>query len=336
MPDILNGRYSIGALGGLMTGMYSCWKRKIQNVSIFATNRCNSRCKICYIWKETPKHDLDKSVVEGILRSRLLSKSCFIGLVGGEFLLHPDYEGIIETVRKKTNNYVLYSNCILADRLIEAVEKFRIPNIQVSLDGDRETYKKVRGVDKYESVIKVIESLKGRTRIGVTYTINPLNSRNDLMHVMGIVKRNNANISIGIYDRREMFHTELGKNIGYDISGMFKSNFLDSYKLWAGKNLNLPCLSIRSNLTIMPNGDVPLCQNKSAPVGNLYKENVDDVWRRMAPLQDENRNCNGCWLPCQRGFDNLACKFLNTLFPEFLLNRFVGEYDWKKVGRFLR
>lgn len=332
MPDILKGRYSIGAIDGLMTNMYACWKRKIQNVSIFATNRCNSRCKICYIWNETPKFDLEKDIIENLLKSRFLSKSCFIGLVGGEFLLHPQYEEIIKTVKKKTKNYVLYSNCILSDRVIETVKKFRIPNIQISLDGTRETYEKVRGVDKYDNVIKVIENLKDKTRIGVIYTINPLNTKKDFIHVINIVKDNNVNISVGIYDRREMFHTELSKNNNYDISDIFRSNFLNSYKLWANKNLNLPCLSIRSNLTVLPNGDVPLCQNKSAALGNLYNEKIDDVWKRMMSIQDENKNCNGCWLPCQRGFDNLACKFLSTLFPETVLNKFIGKYDWKKAG----
>jgi hypothetical protein len=131
-----------------------------------------------------------------------------------------------------------------------------------------------------------------------------------------------------------MFHTELSKNNLYDVSDLFQSNFLKSYRLWANQGLKLPCLSIRHNLTVLSNGDVPLCQNKNIIAGNLHKDKIDAIWKRMIPLQNENKNCNGCWLPCQRGFDNNACKLLNTVFPEFILNKFIGKYDWEKIGGF--
>lgn len=333
MPAI-GKNYNISAFSDLLSGLHACWKRKIRNISLFATNRCNSRCRICHIWKETPKRDLEPEAVRNMLDSKTISRKCYVGLVGGEFLLHPHYEEIIKTVRKRTRNYTLYSNGILSDRVIDAVEKFGIPNLQISLDGTRETYRKVRGVDTYDSAIKVIENLRDKTKIGIIYTMNPLNTRKDFIHVLDIAKKNNVSIGVGVYDRREMFHTELDKGSLYGISDVFQTNFLKSYGIWAKEGLKLPCFSIRNNLTVLSNGDVPLCQNKNAIMGNLYKESIEAIWKRMIPVQDENKNCNGCWLTCHRGFDNNACKLLNTILPEFALNRLIGKYDWKKLGGF--
>ncbi|MFZ3077700.1 MAG: radical SAM protein [Candidatus Aenigmatarchaeota archaeon] len=321
------------ALAELGSEMVSCSRRRISNVQLFATNKCNSKCNICSIWSETPKTDIDLGIVRDILKAKSIEKNALYGLVGGEFILHEKAEEIIGLFNKERKRYVLFSNCILTDRLIKIVKEQNVPSLMISLDGDRETYRRVRGVDKYENVMRAIKELKGGTKITITYVINSLNSRNDFIHVKNIAEKNRLGLCVVVYDRRAIFNTKLNEEKSYDLKGLYSSNYMDSYYRWKSGSLNLPCFSIRTLLTVMPNGDVPLCQQKNEILGNLHERKLDDIWKAAAEKQDKNKDCNGCWVSCYRSFDNNACRLLNTVLPQFALDRLVGKYGWKNIGK---
>lgn len=321
------------ALVELGSEMVACGRRKISNVQMFATNKCNSKCNICSIWNETPKTDIDIGILKDILKAKSIEKNALYGLVGGEFILHEKAEEIIGMFNKNKKRVVLFSNCILTDRLVKIVREYNVQNLMISLDGDRDTYKKVRGVDKYDNVMQAIKELKDYTKITITYVINSLNSREDFIHVKNIAEKNGLGLCVVVYDRRAIFNTNLAEEKSYDLKGLYSSNYMDSYNLWKSGSLNLPCFSIRTLLTVMPNGDVPLCQQKNEILGNLHRQKLDEIWKAAAEKQDKNKDCNGCWVSCYRSFDNNACRLLNTFLPRFALDRLVGKYGWKNIGK---
>ncbi len=282
------------ALAGLGRDMISCYRHRISNVLLFATNKCNSNCKICNIWNETPKTDIDIDIIKNILKAKSVEKGAVYGLVGGEFILHKDAERIIHLFNNKKKNYMLFSNCLLADKLIKLVKEYNIPALVISLDGNKETYKRIRGVDGYDSVIRTIKELKGNTKIAISYVINPLNTKDDFLHVKNIAEKNNIELGINIYDRRAIFNTKLETEKAYDLRGIHNSNYLDSYYLWEKGLLILPCFSVRNLLTVMPNGDVPLCQYKNENLGNLNNQRLDDIWINAAEKHNTKKDCNEC------------------------------------------
>lgn len=316
-----------------LTGGISAYKRRIHYVQLFATNRCNSRCKICYIWNEMPKHDLSLDAIRSLLNSRTINKNAEWSLVGGEFILHPEYDKIIRLFNKEKKKYVLFSNGIFVDRLIDAAERFRIPKILLSLDGTKETYKKVRGVDAYDNVIRLIEALNDKTEISLTYTINPLNSREDFLHVKNIADKYDIGLGVVVYDTRSMFNTKMKSEKLYNLDGIFRSKYLDSYKFWKDNNLKIPCFSIRTNLTVKANGDIPLCQQKDIILGNIYKKSIDEIWKSARELQDGYKNCSDCWVSCYKGFDNILCRMINSLVPSAVSRKIIGDFDWEKMGK---
>ncbi len=324
---------NIKAGSDVLSGGISAYRRRIHYIQLFATNRCNSRCRICYIWNETPKYDISLDAIKSLLNSKVIDKNAAWSLVGGEFLLHPKYDEILKIFNDEKKNYVLFSNGIFLNRLVKSVEKFKIPRVILSLDGTRETYKKVRGVDAYDNVIKAIETLRDKTEINLTYTINPLNSRNDFIHVKSIADKYDIGLGVVVYDTRSMFHTRMKSEKMYSLDGIFSSRYLKSYKLWKDKNLRLPCFSIRTNLTVKANGDVPLCQEKNIIIGNIYKKSIDEIWKSSRILQDNYKNCNDCWVSCYKGFDNILCMTLNTFVPTFLSKKIIGDFDWDKISK---
>lgn len=74
----------ISAFADLGQEMISCYRHRISNVQLFATNRCNSRCRICSIWSETPKTDMDIKIIKDILEAKSVEKNAIYDLIGGE------------------------------------------------------------------------------------------------------------------------------------------------------------------------------------------------------------------------------------------------------------
>ena len=94
------------------------------------------------------------------MQSDCITKNTSIGLEGGEFMLHPNALQILEWFHQNHKNFDLLSNCLKPDVLIEAVKKFPPRRLYVSLDGTADTYLYMRGKSGYDSVLKVIHSLK--------------------------------------------------------------------------------------------------------------------------------------------------------------------------------
>lgn len=53
----------------------------------------------------------------------MYKKSTTIGLEGGEFILHPEANEIMEWFSKHHPNYTLLSNCLVPQKVIDAVRK---------------------------------------------------------------------------------------------------------------------------------------------------------------------------------------------------------------------
>lgn len=182
-------------------------KKKLSTLMIYGTDLCDSGCKHCLIWAKRPvKHLAYEKIIE-IMNSKCVSKGTVVGMEGGEFLLHPDAEKILEWFTKNHPNFDLLSNCLKPDSVIQAVKKYPPKRLFLSLDGNKETYKYMRGKDGYDGVLKVIHECKDIVPISVMFTLSPYNSFEDLDHVIGVCQENNIDVRVGIYNDIEFFDT---------------------------------------------------------------------------------------------------------------------------------
>jgi MoaA/NifB/PqqE/SkfB family radical SAM enzyme len=129
--------------------------------------------------------------------SSCITDSTIIGLEGGEFLLHPDALEIMEWFKNHHPNYDLLSNCLKPDKLIHAVKQYKPRRLWISLDGDKDTYKYMRGRDGYENVLNVIEALKDVLPVSVMFTLSPYNDYSDLQHVAEHCKKSGVDLRVG-------------------------------------------------------------------------------------------------------------------------------------------
>lgn len=182
-------------------------RKRLSSLMIYATDLCDSGCKHCLIWAKRPTTVLSFETIVRIMENKCVHPSTMVGLEGGEFLLHPEADRILDWFSRNHKNYDLFSNCLKPDRLIRAVKDYQPHRLYISLDGDKDTYLHMRGKDGYDRVLQVIRELRGRVPIFVMFTLSPYNDLADLKHVAQICRENGVFLRVGIYNNIPFFDT---------------------------------------------------------------------------------------------------------------------------------
>lgn len=131
--------------------------RRLPLVTLYLSERCNSRCVSCDYWRHG-RADLDLERVPHLLASFERLGTETVLLSGGEPLLHPEWAQIAQLLRDHgLKLWLLTSGLSLAKHARRAAELFDA--ITVSLDGtDPETYAGIRGIDAFDVVCRGIRA----------------------------------------------------------------------------------------------------------------------------------------------------------------------------------
>ena len=137
--------------------------RRLPLVTLYLTERCNSRCVTCDYWRHG-RADMSLRAVQRLLPSLALLETRVALLSGGEPLLNPEWSAIAQALREAgLKAWLLTSGLSLAKHARRAAELFDA--ITVSLDGtDRPTYQAIRGLDALD---KVCEGIQAAAHYGV-------------------------------------------------------------------------------------------------------------------------------------------------------------------------
>lgn len=317
--------------------------KKLSQLMIYATTQCQSRCKHCSIWKKPEEH-LSLEDIKAIVQSRSVTKNTVIGLEGGEFLLHPEADSIMEWLKENHCRYTLLSNCLAPQKVVNAVRAYRPKHLYVSLDGNKETYQRMRGCNGYDKVIEVVEALKDEVPISLMFCLSPWNSFKDMEYVINIAKRYSIDIRIGIYGTMDFFDTtadllaadmdnytaQIPANI-HDTDENY--DFVVLYNEWRKGHLRLRCHSISSELVIHSNGNVPLCQNLNVVLGNIHDKPLDEIFNAELSVKLQcqySHQCNKCWINFHRKYDIILIRNLERLLPKRFIEMFYGKYSLTK------
>ena len=131
--------------------------RRLPLVTLYLTERCNSRCVTCDYWRHG-RADMSLNAVRRLAPSLKRLGTEVALLSGGEPLLNPDWAPIAELLRENgLKLWLLTSGLSLAKHARRAGALFQA--ITVSLDGtDRETYQAIRGLDALDNVCEGIRA----------------------------------------------------------------------------------------------------------------------------------------------------------------------------------
>jgi len=160
-------------------------------VTLYLSERCNSRCITCDYWR----HGIADMSLESVRRllpdlARLGTQVALIS--GGEPLLNPEWPQIAELLhRQGLKLWLLTSGLSLAKHASRAAALFEA--ITVSLDGtDPATYQTIRGLDAFDKVCEGIRTVaQTSTPVGVRVTLQRANYR-QLPQFVDLARRLNA------------------------------------------------------------------------------------------------------------------------------------------------
>ena len=113
-------------------------------------------------------------------------------------------------------------------------------------------------------------------------------------------------------------------------------DFLVLYNQWRKNQLHLKCFSILDSLVVLPNGDVPICQNKDVMIGNVHSNSLDEIFNSAATIELQKHyvtNCNDCWINFHRKYDVVLYRSFEKYFGSWVTSKLFGHYQWDEDNR---
>ena len=139
----------------------------LNQIYFYLTQGCNLRCRHCWIapkyqTEETIWPSVDFELFKDIIRQGMELGLSGVKLTGGEPLIHPDIEKILDHIREKDLKLTVETNGVkCTPGIVEKIVRNKNPFVSVSLDApDAETHEWVRGVPGcFDAAIEGVRNL---------------------------------------------------------------------------------------------------------------------------------------------------------------------------------
>lgn len=125
--------------------MLSARVSRLPVLILYPHSRCNCRCVMCDIWKDTGKSEISVQDLERHLEDFERLSVEWVVLSGGEPLMHSDLFRLCALLRKRSIRITLLSTGLLLDRHAGSIVN-SLDDVIVSLDGPPRVHDEVRRV----------------------------------------------------------------------------------------------------------------------------------------------------------------------------------------------
>jgi len=303
----------------------------------YLTNRCNSKCVFCDIWKETPKLDAKEDDVIRNLYSARKAGCSFVDFTGGEPLLHRSLPLFLSEAKKIGFITSVTTNCILFKKRISELDNL-IDLLHFSIDSDQsEHHNNLRGVNCYDDVIESIEiSKKYRLFPDLLFTYNDKNI-NDINGIYDIARKNKLILILDpVFDPWKSDSISMAThNAAADFSrksGVYLNRAHISLRVSGGNHIRKPyCKAVSSTIVILPDNSIALpCfhhRSNTIPINNDFNTIFNsEEYCKSRNNQGKYSFCEGCHINCYFDPSYMYMKNKLTLFSVLAKTR----YAWTK------
>ncbi|MDP2907443.1 MAG: radical SAM protein [Nanoarchaeota archaeon] len=301
----------------------------IRTIDFVVTYRCNSRCKMCDIWRVDGKKfkDIPLIKLKQILSNKILRNAGTIAITGGEPFIRQDLYKICNLIKEKfpSKKIILSTNGLLEKGIINSLEKVTDKSnitLILSLDSIKKNdrLKGIKGSsEKIMNTIRMIKFKFPKIKVFMKFTINPWNY-DEILDIYELSKKENVGFLIKSIENLKDYITVLNykknkrrflfkdyqkkiilkqlKRLRYDQLKRLKfkhsvfTNELITYfskKNYTLSNCTIPYYSV----FIIQNGDVYLCR-RFKPIGNIYTNELNEIWNSETAKKIRNSKCNSC------------------------------------------
>ena len=288
------------------------------DLSVILTYRCDSRCSMCYIWKNPTQPEAEVTLDT---LAKLPGGFDYLNITGGEPTLRRDLLQVVDLLYPKTCTLEISTNGLHVDRLLPIIRKYPNVKIRISIEGFEATNDRIRGEKggfhkKIDAMEKLVEA--GGTDLGFATTFQDENI-DEVVDIYRLTKKLKIELATSALHNGFQFHKN--DNYQYDrlrvarrveelIVEMLKSG---SVKSWFRGYLNLgliekilghdrlmPCTAGSDFIFVDPWSDVYACNVRpDLHMGNLARQSWEEIFR--GPTADEQRakvaTCpQNCWM----------------------------------------
>ena len=295
--------------------MYPLITKKPFFCNYWVTYKCNSRCEFCNFWRDKTLQNITDAKFKNVKKNLDDLKKMgvhFIDFTGGEPLLNKDLAQMLAYAKKLGFFVKLSTNGYLYP---EKAEELRdLPSrIYFSFDTtSREEYKKIRGLDGYNKLIKSLEIAKDFGQdICLIYTVTDENIKN-ISDIVNFAKNNKIVVYI-----HPCFSYFDNKSLGEKNIDVIKKYFwypyvrislpqLDFHKKGGNKSSKPSCKVGVSTIDIGPDNclTVPCLHKHKKRISidnglfSLYKSKD---WADLFKNAGKYDFCNNCTIDCYFG-----------------------------------
>ncbi|WP_202711558.1 radical SAM/SPASM domain-containing protein [Sporosalibacterium faouarense] len=288
-------------------------------ISWSITDNCNLKCKHCYSSKiDEDKYDMSYEKVMEVIRL-LDNYGIFrITLTGGEPLMRKDIFDIIRELKKRAFCVEINTNGTLINKDIsKKLKELDIDGVRISLDGSNKySHDKFRGIKgAFDKSIKAIEILKeDNHRVNVTTIPNKLNL-DEMSSLFNIIDYYDIEewhffrlLATGsaINNKELILNKEEYIRVMKWISSIDKKNpkvrisFNDPIYSLINENDRITggCGAGKLYLGMNTKGDFSLCPSMPMTIGNIFEENLEDIFVKKIVRKARNNSlieeCSVC------------------------------------------
>ncbi|MFC1891181.1 SynChlorMet cassette radical SAM/SPASM protein ScmF, partial [Thermodesulfobacteriota bacterium] len=261
----------------------------LSDIYFYLTEGCNLACRHCWL---APKHHtgehtfpvMDFSIIQSVIEQAKPMGLSGVKLTGGEPLLHPFIDEILDLVRNEDLGLSIETNGVLCTRkLAEKIFEYR-GSVSVSLDGsDAKTHEWIRGVkgsfqgalegiqnlvrtglkpqiimtvmrrnrDQLKEVVRLSEFLgAGSVKFNILQPV----ARGEQMHRDGGALKIEELVELG-----QWVETELSETTDLSLDFCHPPAFSPLGKMFQGEGNNCETCGILGIIGVLPNGAYALC-----------------------------------------------------------------------------
>lgn len=259
------------------------------------TDRCNLRCRHCYIGEKAPQ-ELTIKQITSILKEFEEMQGLRLMITGGEPLLHSNFDALNDILPDFLIRKILFTNGLLLNK--DLLSRLHADEIQISIDGLEKAHDALRGEGTYNKAVRAVRLAR---ELGFEVSVATM------IHAK----------NLGDFDDMEKLFSELGiKDWTVDvpcITGRLEnsSEFQVTpevggkylrYGYGAGLHTGEQGFGCGLHLlSVMADGNVTKCTfYADRPVGSI-KDGLRECWQKTKPVSLKDLTCDCEYLEVCRG-----------------------------------
>ena len=280
------------------------------------TDRCDQRCKHCYIYEGKDKKcglELDLDTLKAILEDFLqtcdkLERDPFLVITGGDPLLYKRIWDFLEILKEKEVHFGLLGNPFHLDYdVVKRLEDLGCINFQMSLDGLRKTHDYIRKPGSFDATLDALKYFEGsKIKTAIMTTVSKTNIAEIPELVDIVVEHKVSNFGFARYcpnpedfdllvapkeyrDFLDKMWEKYMQNQECDTRFALKDHLWKLYLYEKGlfnpEEVNNPdnlvldgCHCGITHITTLADGTVYACRRSETPVGKVPEQSFYDIF----------------------------------------------------------